>query len=177
MKKRIPYSYVIFYLERKYYHLIEKELKEKGYENIKVIIPTLDILKRTVKGKMVFESVPILFNYGFMRMPTENAFSRPFLNKLKRNISGIRTFLKSTETMHERKKKVPILCMRYNSMPANEFFFVVDYKLGSIIAQYITKSMYIQVPGNTLMVFMASEVLKVPYKMIHKQAKLIVKNQ
>ena len=52
MKKRIPYSYVIFYLERKYYHLIEKELKEKGYENIKVIIPTLDILKRTVKGKM-----------------------------------------------------------------------------------------------------------------------------
>ena len=26
MKKRIPYSYVIFYLERKYYHLIEKEL-------------------------------------------------------------------------------------------------------------------------------------------------------
>ena len=79
MKKRIPYSYVIFYLERKYYHLIEKELKEKGYENIKVIIPTLDILKRTVKGKMVFESVPILFNYGFMRMPTENAFSRPLI--------------------------------------------------------------------------------------------------
>ena len=76
----------------------------------------------------------------------------------------------------KRAKKVPILCMRYNSMPANEFFFVVDYKLGSIIAQYITKSMYIQVPSNTLMVFMASEVLKVPYKMIHKQAKLIVKN-
>lgn len=76
----------------------------------------------------------------------------------------------------KRAKKVPILCMRYNSMPANEFFFVVDYKLGSIIAQYITKSMYIQVPGNTLMVFMASEILKVPYKMIHKQAKLIVKN-
>ena len=77
----------------------------------------------------------------------------------------------------KRAKKVPILCMRYNSMPANEFFFVVDYKLGSVIAQYITKSMHIQVPGNTLMVFMASEILKVPYKMIHKQAKLIVKNQ
>ena len=25
----------------------------------------------------------------------------------------------------KRAKKVPILCMRYNSMPANEFFFVV----------------------------------------------------
>ncbi len=83
MKKRIPYSYVIFYLERKYYHLIEKELKEKGYENIKVIIPTLDILKRTVKGKMVFESVPILFNYGFMRMPTEKSILKAFFKQTK----------------------------------------------------------------------------------------------
>ena len=66
--------------------------------------------------------------------------------------------------------------MRYNSMPAEEFFFVVDYKLGSIIAQYITKSMYIQVQENTLMLFMAIEVLNVPYKLIHKQAKLILKN-
>lgn len=76
----------------------------------------------------------------------------------------------------KRANKVPVLCMRYNSMPAEEFFFVVDYKLGSIIAQYITKSMYIQVQENTLMVFMASEVLNVPYKLIHKQAKLILKN-
>lgn len=76
----------------------------------------------------------------------------------------------------KRANKVPILCMRYNSMPAQEFFFVVDYKLSSIISQYITKSMYIQVPGTTLMVFMASEVLNVPYKLIHKQAKTILKN-
>lgn len=78
----------------------------------------------------------------------------------------------------KRANKVPILCMRYNSMPSEEFFFVVDYKLGSVIAQYITKSMYIQVPGNTLMVFMASDILKnVNYKLVHKQAKLILKNQ
>lgn len=77
----------------------------------------------------------------------------------------------------KRANKVPILCMRYNSMPSEEFFFVVDYKLGSVIAQYITKSMYIQVPGNTLMVFMASDILKnVNYKLVHKQAKLILKN-
>jgi hypothetical protein len=78
----------------------------------------------------------------------------------------------------KRANKVPILCMRYNSMPSEEFFFVVDYKLGSVIAQYITKSMYIQVPGNTLMVFMASDILKnVNYKLVHKQAKLILKNR
>ncbi len=66
--------------------------------------------------------------------------------------------------------------MRYNSMPAEEFFFVVGIKLGDLIAQYVDRVMYIQVPGNTLMVFMASEVLRTPYKLIHKQAKLILKN-
>lgn len=32
MKQRIPYSYCIFYIERKYYQNINKELKEKGYK-------------------------------------------------------------------------------------------------------------------------------------------------
>lgn len=108
MKKSTPYSYCIFYIERKYSDRINQELKEKGYDQLKAIIPTVNVLKKTIKGKMVFEEVPVLFNYGFMRMPTEFAFSRPFLNKLKRNISGIRTWLKNTETMHQRKKKIRI---------------------------------------------------------------------
>lgn len=103
MKKRIPYSYCIFYLERKYYQRINQELKEKGYDNIRAIIPTVKILRKTLKGKMMFEEEPILFNFGFMKIPTELAYSRPFLNKLKKSISGIRGFLKSTETMHSRK--------------------------------------------------------------------------
>ena len=106
--KRIPYSYCIFYIERKYYQNINKELKEKGYKKVRAIIPTINVLKKTAKGKMIFEEVPILFNYGFIKMPTELAYSRPFLNKLKRSISGIRTWLKSTETLHERKKKARI---------------------------------------------------------------------
>ena len=108
MKKHTPYSYCIFYLERKYCDKINKELKEKGYDQIKAIIPMVNVLRKTTKGKMVFEEVPVLFNYGFMRMPTKLAFSRPFLNKLRRNISGIRTWLRNTETMHPRKKKVRI---------------------------------------------------------------------
>lgn len=108
MKKHTPYKYCIFYIERKYYDRINKELKEKGYDKIKAIIPTVSILKKTTKGKMVLEDVPVLFNYGFMRIPTELAYSRPFLNKLKRSISGIRTWLRDTETLHPRKKKARI---------------------------------------------------------------------
>lgn len=108
MKKHTSYKYCIFYIERKYYDRINRELKEKGYDKIKAIIPTVSILKKTTKGKMVFEDVPVLFNYGFMRIPTELAYSRPFLNKLKRSISGIRTWLRDTETLHPRKKKARI---------------------------------------------------------------------
>lgn len=108
MRKRTPYSYCIFHVERKYSEYINRELKEKGYNKLKAIIPTLKVLKKTIKGKMVFEDVPVLFDYGFMRMPSELAYSRPFLNKLKRNISGIRSWLKDTETMHSRKKKIRI---------------------------------------------------------------------
>lgn len=103
--KHTSYSYCIFYIEKKYCHTINKELKEKGYKNIRAITPTLNILKKTAKGKMIFEEVPILFDYGFIKMPTELAYSRPFLNKLKRSITGIRAWLKSTETLHSRKKK------------------------------------------------------------------------
>lgn len=108
MKKKIPYSYCIFYVEEKHKDTINKELKEKGYQNIKAIIPYIKILKKTIKGKMVYEDVPLLFNYGFIKMPTELAYSRYYLNKLKRQISGIRGWLKSTETLHPRKKKVRI---------------------------------------------------------------------
>lgn len=106
--KRTPYVYVVFYLERKYFHLINKELKEKGYKHIRAIVPTIKILRKAIKGKLNFEEVPILFNYGFMKMPADKAYSRPFLNKLKRNLSGVRTFLKDTQTIFPRKKRARI---------------------------------------------------------------------
>ena len=77
----------------------------------------------------------------------------------------------------KRANKVPILCMRYNSMPAEEFFFVVGPELGQIIIPDTTKVMHINTGNINLLVFMASEVLKVSYKAIHKQAKLIIKSR
>lgn len=79
----------------------------------------------------------------------------------------------------ERGKKVPILCMRYNSMPANEFFFVVGSELASSILNkdiISTPNMVINASGKHLYIFMASSVIKhVNYKDVHKQAKLSLK--
>lgn len=49
MKKYTPYSYCIFYLERKYCDKINKELKEKGYDQIKAIIPMVNVLRKTTR--------------------------------------------------------------------------------------------------------------------------------
>lgn len=82
----------------------------------------------------------------------------------------------------KRANKVPILCMRYNSMPSEEFFFVVGKKLSSVFYKPLFDKapiMVIDVPkiGEILYVFMASDILKnVSYKLVHKQAKLILKN-
>lgn len=40
-----------------------------------------------------------------MRMPKEKAYSRPFLNKLKRDIEGIQLWVKDTNSMHPKKLK------------------------------------------------------------------------
>lgn len=83
----------------------------------------------------------------------------------------------------KRANKVPILCMRYNSMPSEEFFFVVGKDLSSVFYKPLfdkANIMVIDVPkiGEILYVFMASDILKnVNYKLVHKQAKLILKNQ
>lgn len=102
------YSYCIFYLENKYYQGINDKIRELGLKKVKAIIPTLKILKRTSRGKMFFEEVPILFNYGFIKMPINKAFDRPFLNMLRRRIPGIRGWLKSNETLFKKRKRLRI---------------------------------------------------------------------
>lgn len=108
MKKTCTRSvvYCIFYIERDYYTTINQELEEKGYgKKLRAIVPTVRILRKVVHGREIYEEVPILFNYAFMRIPRELAYSREFMNKLKKQINGIRGWLKSPESLHPKKIK------------------------------------------------------------------------
>ena len=95
----------IFYINNKEWKTINDELASKGYEGVRALVPTISILKKRQKGKDIYEEVPVLFSYGFIRMPKEKAFSRPFLNKLKRDIAGIQLWVKDTNSMHPKKLK------------------------------------------------------------------------
>lgn len=100
--------YCICYIESKYFNTIESDLRDYGYNDIKAIIPTVKILMKNSRGKLLYKKVPILFNYGFIKMPVEKAYNRSFLRELKAKIQGIRGWLKSPESLHKKKKRVRI---------------------------------------------------------------------
>lgn len=106
MKKKTPYVYTICRIDTKDWRNINHELVEHGYKGIKCFVPTLTMVKKTYRGqKKEVEEVPMLFNYGFIRMRSEVAYNRNFLFHLKREIPGIVSFLKSLDSMHVKKKR------------------------------------------------------------------------
>lgn len=91
----------------------------------------------------------------------------------------------------KRTKKFPILCMRYNSMPKGEFFFVVSELIASSIlsvqdlannplSRVMTigapELMNLNPPTVTLYVFMASDIKgSIDYMKLHKLLRKSVK--
>ena len=75
----------------------------------------------------------------------------------------------------QRVNKVPILCMRYNSMPREEFFIVVDQRLRELFLD-CSRQMDIYIKGYALSIFMATDVIDtINYSLVHKKAKALVK--
>lgn len=104
----MKYVYAICYIDQKNFRSINDQLKEHGFKNIKAFIPTVKLVKKTVKGEVIYETVPLLFSYGFIRMPLNVAYDRHKISKIRRSISGIRAFLRSNEPLFKRKKKLRI---------------------------------------------------------------------
>lgn len=100
---KTPYVYCIFRLNQKEYQHINDDLSERGYKGIKSIIPTVSILKKNREGKNYYDEIPLLFNFGFMKMKSDKAFDRNFLRKIRKDIPGVLSFLQSVETLHARK--------------------------------------------------------------------------
>lgn len=104
--KRTHYSYCIFYIEHKYYKDINNELKASGYHHIRSIIPTIRFVKHiSSRGEIVYQEEPLLFSYGFMKIPTKLAYNRVYLNRMKKSILGIRGWLRDNESLHRKRGK------------------------------------------------------------------------
>lgn len=103
-----PYVYCIIRISKKEFKWINHDLLAAGYKDIKSIVPTLKIESRDKKGGNVIKRVPLLFNYGFLKIRKDKAMDRIFIKKLSKRIKGILGFVKSPETLHEKKKRARI---------------------------------------------------------------------
>lgn len=96
-KPELETVWVIAYINAEYISRVNKELSK--FQDIEAYIPTVKILQKNFKGKPHFEEVPLLFNYGFFKIPTFMAYNAEFMAKLKDNISCIYSWVKDTSKL------------------------------------------------------------------------------
>lgn len=97
--------YAVCLLDMKYWRNIDQDLSSRGYRHVKAVIPTVSILKKVKAGKTYYEDYPLLFDYGFIKMPSRIAYDRVLLNKMRRDIPGIKCWVRDTFSIHPKKKR------------------------------------------------------------------------
>ena len=80
----------------------------------------------------------------------------------------------------KRANKIPILIMKYNNMPKEEAFFMVDKKTAEIILNQLDKlekpRMAIQMDKNQVFyIFMLSDIKNISYSTFHKEIRKSLK--
>ncbi len=101
------FVWVIAYIDASYISKVERELsKHAEYNEVKAFIPTIKILKKSFKGKQHFEEVPLLFNYGFFKIPRKYAIHFQYLEALKSHVSCIYAWVKDTSKVYGENPKI-----------------------------------------------------------------------
>lgn len=96
----------IAYINRNFIDRVSEELEEYDYDMVEAYIPTVKILKKKFKNKQEFEEIPLLFNYGFFKIPYEYACNEEWLSILRQRITAIYGWVKDTSRVIKEK---PIL--------------------------------------------------------------------
>ena len=78
-------------------HTIERDLHSFGYGDVKFHIPTVKVLKKRFKGKNYYDEIPLLFNYGFFRVPRDGARNKEYLQRMKVAVGGIYNWVYRSE--------------------------------------------------------------------------------
>lgn len=107
MKKQ-EYAWVIAYVNVALLNKLPTDLKKNQYyDEILPHIPIIRILKKQFKGKEFFDEVPLLFNYGFFRIPIGLAINTDLMIKLKEDISCISGWVRDNCKVHGSREEEP----------------------------------------------------------------------
>jgi hypothetical protein len=83
--------------------------------------------------------------------------------------SKIKDFWKQTRSSAKRAEKIPILLMRYNRLPKNFFFVVIQARFGYLLneAKFVPQFVY----NRQLLITTTEEIKKLPWVKVDKIAK------
>lgn len=101
MSKQKEYVWAIAYINIAQVPQLEKDLRKSNqFKGIEAYIPTVKVLKKQFKGKESFDEVPLLFNYGFFKIPYLWAMNFDMLQKLKEDFTCIAHWVKDPASIH-----------------------------------------------------------------------------
>ena len=100
------YVWVIAHIDRKQINRLQKDLnKSNQYIGMEAQVPTVQVLKKQFKNKDFFDSIPLLFNYGFFKVPLLWALNDDLLDKIKKDITCISSWVRDRAKAHSTKAK------------------------------------------------------------------------
>jgi transcription antitermination factor NusG len=108
MKANLNYFvWVVAYIDATYINKVHDELaRHREYAEIEACIPTIKILKKSFKGKQQFEHIPLMFNYGFFKIPRKFALSKNYMDALQRDVSCIFGWVKDPAKVYSKKPTI-----------------------------------------------------------------------
>lgn len=86
-------TYCIAYINRKLLDRLQLDLNKSDLD-IEVVIPTVNVLTKKFKGKDHYDEVPLMLNYGFVNVPTDELWNLEYFREIAYDISCISGFLK-----------------------------------------------------------------------------------
>ncbi len=87
------HTYCIAYINRKLLTKLQHDLMRCDLQ-IEVVIPTVNVLTKKFKGKEHFDEVPLMLNYGFVKVNDIDLYNLEFFRDIAAKINCISGFLK-----------------------------------------------------------------------------------
>lgn len=171
-----PHKWVICYIDIKKLHLLSVDLrKESKYESVSSYIPYIQILKKKLKGKNHFDKMPLLFNYGFFKVPKYFIPNPYFLEQMKKDIRCIYGWVMDPPA---KAKDQPLLEYgKYSLYNPMGIALASDEEIMRIISAETTQSIYTEKDIDTLFIGKQIILKKYPFDGLPAEIDSIDKNK
>lgn len=95
LKKPVEYCWLIAYINSEYVERVHSDLaRHKILMDVEAYIPTVKVLTKKKRNTEYYDTVPLLFNYGFFKIPKHKAIEPAFLDFIKDRVSCLIAWVK-----------------------------------------------------------------------------------